>query len=155
MPADETRTSKPAPPKERLGFMLYRTGLAVARGYERALKPIGASPADAGVLSALAYNGPNHTRGLARLLGLGRQTIVNVTKRLEDGKLLKRMVSERDSRLALFEITALGRKRLSEIEIIASRLDGQLRDIVGARNERDLTTKLQLVLAAPFLAHEE
>jgi MarR family transcriptional regulator, lower aerobic nicotinate degradation pathway regulator len=155
MSAKTDQAGKSAEPQYRLGFMLYRSGLAVARGYERALKPVDASPTDAGVLSSLAYTGPSHTRALGRLLGLGRQTIVNVTKRLEESDLIKRDISERDSRLVMFAITPAGRTRLSEIERIASRFDTQLRHVVGADNEQDLIRKLQLVLEAPFLAYEE
>jgi DNA-binding MarR family transcriptional regulator len=150
-----SRTRKPTEPTARLGFLLYRSGLAIARGYERALKPIDASPTDAGVLSALAYSGPNHTRGLARMLGLGRQTIVNVTKRLEDSGLIARNASDRDGRLAVFAISKKGSTRLAEIEVIASGFDGQLSAIVGAANEQGLVETLQRILAAPMLTHEE
>jgi DNA-binding MarR family transcriptional regulator len=155
MTSSSSRSRKPTEPTARLGFLLYRSGLAIARGYERALKPIDASPTDAGVLSALAYSGPNHTRGLARMLRLGRQTIVNVTKRLEDSGLIERNASDHDGRLSMFAISKKGSTRLTEIEVIASGFDGQLRVIVGAVNEQRLVDSLQRVLAAPFLTHEE
>ena len=142
-------------PTERLGFVVYRSGLAVARGYERALSPIGATPTDAGVLSTLASSGENHTRGLARLLGLGRQTVVNVTRRLEESGLIRRAADARDGRLALFAITEAGRRRLAEIETVASAFDQMLRDVVGAQDEAGVVVALRRILADPRLAHED
>lgn len=143
------------PPGARLGFVVYRAGLAVSRGYERALKPIKATPVDAGVLSVLAYSGAHHTRALGRMLGLGRQTIVNVTKRLEEQGLIARATSDSDGRLAVFAVTETGRQRLAEIEVIAAAFDRQLTAIVGAASEPILIEKLQLILEAPALSHED
>jgi DNA-binding MarR family transcriptional regulator len=78
-----------------------------------------------------------------------------VTKRLEDSGLIDRNSNGRDSRLAVFVISKNGRARLSEIEVIVSSFDVKLRAIVGATNEQDMVEWLQLILAAPFLAHED
>lgn len=147
--------SKASAPRERLGFMIYRSGLAVSRGFERALKPIGTTPSEAGALSALAYSGPNHVRGLARLLGLGRQTIVNVTKRLEEQDFVQRSTRKDDARLSVFLITPPGRHKLAAVEKIALAFDEQLRTVVGSRRERELTELLQKIVDAPFLAYED
>lgn len=146
---------QPSAPDARLGFMLYRCGLAVARGFDRALKPIETTPSEAGVLSALAYSGPNHVRGLARMLGLGRQTMVNVTRRLDEAQFVVRVPSQQDARLSLFEITPTGRRKLGQIETIASAFDAELRAIVGAGREAELTPLLQRIVDAPFLAYED
>lgn len=141
-------------PKQRLGFLLYRAGLAVARGYERALKPIGVAPVEAGVLSALCYSGPNHVRRLARLLGVGRQTIVNTSKSLEAQRFILRAVSEEDARLVSFSITAAGKRRLKQIEIIAQAFDEKLRAIVQEDNELVLIEHLARIVDSPLLAYE-
>jgi DNA-binding MarR family transcriptional regulator len=142
-------------PNQRLGFMLYRAGLAISRGYERALKPIDVSPVESGVLSALCYSGPNHVRGLARLLGVGRQTIVNVTKTLENRKWIVRNTSSEDARLALFTIAPAGRRKLESIEEIARAFDRELRAIVGSANEERLTKQLLQIVESPLLAYED
>jgi DNA-binding MarR family transcriptional regulator len=143
------------PPEGRLGFMLYRAGLAVSRGYERALAPIAVSPTEAGVLTTLIYAGPAHVRGLARQLGLGRQTIVNVTRSLESAGLVKRSASPDDARLALFSITAKGRTRFASIERIARAFDAELSALVDAKSERTLLVQLQRVIDAPMFVHED
>ena len=153
MPKKNRQMPAIQPPDARLGFMLYRCGLAVSRGYERALKPIQTAPAEAGVLSALAYRGPNHVRGLARMLGLGRQTIVNVTRRLEAAKLLQNSHSDEDGRLLVFCITQEGQRKLSQIENIATAFDLQLREIVGTAHGSEMTKQLQRIVDAPFLAY--
>jgi DNA-binding MarR family transcriptional regulator len=135
--------------------MIYRSGLAVSRGYERALAPIGSTPSEAGVLSALAYSGPNHVRGLGRELGLGRQTIVNVTKRLEDLQLVARSSSAEDARRSMLGITLAGLEKLALVETIARDFDEQLRAVVGPEREADLTQALRRIVDAPFLAYED
>ena len=142
------------PPSERLGFLLYRSGLAIARGYERALGPTKIMPTESGVLMTLAYQGPNHVRGMARFLGVGRQTVVNVTRRLEMAGLVARSASARDSRVAQFTITSLGRQKLLEIEDLAERFDARLRAIVGEENEALIVRTLHDLLEATFLAYE-
>jgi DNA-binding MarR family transcriptional regulator len=141
-------------PKQRLGFLLYRAGLAVSRGYERALTPMGVAPVEAGVMSALCYSGPNHVRGLARLLGVGRQTIVNTTKSLEAQRLIFRSASDSDSRLATFSIATAGKRKLKKIEIIAQAFDQELRTIVGADHELALIEHLAAIVDSPLLAYE-
>jgi DNA-binding MarR family transcriptional regulator len=141
-------------PKQRLGFLLYRAGLAVSRGYERALKPIDVAPVEAGVLSALCYSGPNHVRGLARLLGVGRQTIVNTTKSLELQSLILRITSEEDARLTTFSIAPAGKRKLKQVEIIAQAFDQELRTIVGVNHEAVLIQKLASIVESPSLAYE-
>ena len=142
-------------PESRLGFLLYRAGLAISRGYERALQPLAATPVEAGVLSVLAYEGPNHVRALGRKLGLGRQTIVNSAKLLSEAGLVERVVSESDARLSLLTITKTGRARLAGIEQIATRFDQELRDVVGSEGERQMIEKLQNILVSPQFEHGE
>ena len=142
-------------PESRLGFLLYRAGLAISRGYERALQPLAATPVEAGVLSVLAYEGPNHVRALGRKLGLGRQTIVNITKSLVESGLLERIASEADARLNLLTITRTGRARLVRIEKIATRFDQELRVVVGTEGERHMIEKLQKILVSPQFEHGE
>jgi DNA-binding MarR family transcriptional regulator len=144
----------PTEPQQRLGFLLYRAGLAVSRGYERALKPIDVAPVEAGVLSALCYSGPNHVRGLARLLGVGRQTIVNTTKSLELRSFIVRKISGEDARLATFTIASAGKRKLKQVEIIAQTFDQELRLIVGANYEPVLIQKLAGIVDSPLLAYE-
>jgi DNA-binding MarR family transcriptional regulator len=140
---------------QRLGFLIYRAGLAVSRGYERALKPIGVMPVEAGVLTALRHGGPNHVRGLARALGVGRQTIVNVTRALEERRWIARGASEEDARLAVFAIAPAGRLKLHAIETLASAFDAKLREIVGLEQEAGLIEHLRQIVEAQFLAHED
>jgi DNA-binding MarR family transcriptional regulator len=142
------------PPSERLGFVLYRSGLAIARGFERALEPAGIVPTESGVLMTLAYQGPNHVRGLARLLGVGRQTIVNVTKRLDSMGLIARFASPADARITQFSITSDGQQKLVEIEDIAERFDARLRAITGEENETLIVDALHELLGASFLEYQ-
>ncbi len=152
---DDQKLDAPAEPGARLGFLLYRAGLAVSRGYERALAPLDTSPVEVGVLSALSYSGPQHVRGLARLLGIGRQSAVNVTKALLARQEIERRSSEEDTRLVVYVVTALGRSRLDRCEGVVAQFDARLRSTVGELEERELVRQLGRIVNAPFLAHEE
>jgi DNA-binding MarR family transcriptional regulator len=151
----DTKATQPASHDQRLGFMIYRAGLAIARGYERVLKPINIVPVEAGVLGSLCYEGTNHVRGLARQLGVGRQTIVNVTKSLEAKNWISRSVSPEDARLVVFLISQPGRKKMREIEALAAEFDGKLRDIVGNSNEQDLIEHMRDIVGSTFLGYED
>lgn len=142
-------------PNKRLGFLIYRAGLAVSRGYERALKPLGVTPTEAGVLGALRYSGPNHVRGLGRLLGVGRQTIVNVTRALEAKEWIAREPADHDARLIIHVIAAEGVRQLTRIEQIAQSFDQALRDTISNSVEPSLVDELTKIVNAPFLAYED
>ncbi len=135
--------------------MIYRAGLAIARGYERVLKPINVIPVESGVLGSLLYIGPNHVRGLARQLGVGRQTIVNVTRSLEDKGWVKRSLSPDDARLVIYSISPSGRKKMQDIEALSRDFDAKLRETVGPTNEQILIHHLRAVVSSPFLGHED
>jgi DNA-binding MarR family transcriptional regulator len=151
----EQSSDASASPEHRLGFLVYRAGLAVSRGYERALAPLQATPTEAGLLSALAYNGPNHVRGAARFLGLGRQTVVNVTKELQACGFIERMAAPADSRLVLYAVTEAGRERLRQIEVVARAFDERLAATVGGASQADLMAMLSRIVASDFLQHED
>jgi DNA-binding MarR family transcriptional regulator len=139
----------------RLGFLIYRAGLAVARGYERVLKPMNVMPVEVGVLSSLSYEGPNHVRGLARQLGVGRQTIVNVTKVLENRGWLARSLSEKDARLAIFSVSQAGKAKLAAIETLVHQFDTELAKIAGPENGAVVIETLKAIVASPYFAHED
>jgi hypothetical protein len=71
---DDNSSERPPLPgggnDQRLGFLIYRAGLAVSRGYERALKPLGVMPVEAGVLTA-AWR-PQSRAGLGQSAGCGQ-----------------------------------------------------------------------------------
>jgi len=68
-------------------------------------------------------------------LGISRQTIVNITKRLEEHKLIARSADAQDARITGFSITSNGREKLKEIEKIAMGFDEQMRSLRGSESE--------------------
>lgn len=137
-----------------IGFLLYRSGLSIARGYERALAPLGVNPAQAGVLTALADGGPMHVRGLGRLLGLGRQTIVNVAKELTARSLLERCSDPTDERRTLLQITIEGRALLDQVRAIAIPFDAEIEELIGPDHLPAVAAALARVIESPGFAHE-
>jgi DNA-binding MarR family transcriptional regulator len=86
---------------------------------------------------------------------VGRQTIVNVTRALEERTWIERSASEEDARLAVFTIAPAGRQKLNAIEKLASAFDAKLREVVGLEQEAGLIQQLRQIVEAQFLAHED
>jgi DNA-binding MarR family transcriptional regulator len=145
----------PPAPEARVGFLIYRAGLAVARGYERALAPLGMTPAEAGVLSALAYSGPAHVRELARRLGIGRQSAVNVTKALLAQGQIARIDGGADARLVVYGITPKGQERLAASEGTIGAFDRAVSEILGPDIVPTVSASLHRLVTAETLAHDD
>ena len=78
---------------QRIGFLLYRIGRAIATEYRREMEAFGFRPEVAGMLHALHDRGSTHTRELSRTIGVNRQTIVNEANVLAERGLITRSTS--------------------------------------------------------------
>jgi DNA-binding MarR family transcriptional regulator len=128
----------PHRPGNRLGFALYRVGREIARSYQLALSPLGVRPDHAGILTAIAYEGPLHIRALSRLLGINRQSIVNAVDELEREGAVERQPHPVDTRVVMVAITRAGKAKLRRIEEIATDYDARL-DSIGTPAQRRAT----------------
>lgn len=133
MKSDNSQARRPG---DRLGFALYRVGREVARSYEAALAPLGVRPEHAGILTAVAYEGPLHIRALSRLLGINRQSIVNAVDELESSGAVERKPDPEDSRAVLVTITRAGRAHLQRIEQTALEYDSRFLQVGTAAQRR-------------------
>lgn len=143
-------TDTPAP-EDTLGFLLYRVGLAVSRAYEAASREGGLRPVETGILSAIAADGPQHVRGLSRRLGVGRQTIVNLTDQLAARGLITKEASTEDARLVEVALTAQGRAALGKARKISARFDAALAEPLTPAREAAMCADLRALLASPLL----
>ena len=123
--------SSVAAPEERIGFLLYRAGLAVAQAYEAQMRPSGFTPGEVGVLTHLASHGAGHIREVGRSLGVSPQTVINLARGLEAKGMLLRTGSSADRRTVILEVTEVGRNALLRADEIACRFDRAIERVVG------------------------
>lgn len=118
------------PPEQRIAFVLYRVGKEIARSYERRLAPLGLRPEHVGILTAIAAGGPMHVRGLSRLLGINRQTVVNAVNHLESQRTVTKIINPSDSRQVLVGISSKGLTVLAKVEDdVVARYDASVESI--------------------------
>lgn len=144
-----------AAPEARIGFLLYRVGLAVSRSFERRLKPLDAKPVQTGVLNVLAAKGPESVRGLGRALGVNRQTIVNVSDELAARGWLTKRVDAGDRRAVTIAITAKGRAALAELDKVAVAFERDLARILPVTRLKPLFEDLRALAESDLLSDNE
>ena len=121
-----------APPDARLGFLIYRAGLAVAQAYADRMRPSGLTPGEVGVLTQLASYGPGHIREIGRALGVSPQTVVNLGRSLEAKQMVRHANSMEDRRTVLLSITEKGRETLDKADRIARAFDRAIEAAIGS-----------------------
>jgi DNA-binding MarR family transcriptional regulator len=140
-----------AAPDRRLGFLFYRIGHAIGRAFEDALQSYGIGPAHFGVLNALDAYGVMHQQQLVRLLGINRQTIVNVANELEGRGLIERRADEHDKRVFILHMTAAGRDFLSTVDANAVAIEQGIFDLFTPAEREQLYRWLyQLATSGKF-----
>lgn len=147
MPRDHDRAAI-TPSTQRLGFLLYRVGLMVSRVYEVRMRPLGFAPAEVGLLTYLASEGADHVRAIARSLGVSPQTVVNLTRSLENRGLVSREASSSDQRAIMVGLTQAGRRALARADVLAKELDTELAQIVGPASVGGMMQGLSALLAS-------
>lgn len=136
------------PPSERIGFLLYRAGLAVGREYERTISGLGFSPTEVGLMTHVAAHGPDHVRSIARVLGVSAQTVLNQARGLEQSGLLVRTEAPSDRRLVVLELTDEGRRALSNIDVAANTFDVAIAGLLGETDVSGMAAALRRLLAS-------
>lgn len=116
----------PGLPSERLGFLLYRVGEAVAVEFKQAIAPYGLRAVDFGVLDMLAAHGPTRQSVLARALAVDRQTMAGAAGQLERRGLIDRRRLAQDRRMLELALTDRGARAFWAATEAARRLEGRL-----------------------------
>ena len=133
---------------QRIGFLLYRIGRAIATEYRREMEAFGFRPEVAGMLHALHDRGPTHTRELSRTIGVNRQTIVNEANVLAERGLITRSTSAADSRLVVLAITDRGRRELARMDQESQRFDERLNALFATKELETLRGHLTRIAAS-------
>jgi DNA-binding MarR family transcriptional regulator len=96
------------PMTRSLGFVLAKAAQRVAAAGEAALRELGVSTRDVGVLTVIRERGPMSQRSLGEALRIDRTTIVTLVDRLEAAGLLRRADDPADRRAFLVTLTSAG-----------------------------------------------
>lgn len=116
----------------RLAFLLSQLGSDAASGFEQALRPLGITPSDAGVLRLIGRNPGISQRAVSEQVGVGSSRIVAVLDRLESRELVERRRSRADRRSHELHLTERGQELLTQLGHLARR------------HEREYTASLEL-----------
>ena len=116
--------ARPGPPTTgpaHVAFVLTQVGALVAMGFAEQLAPLGLTPAQAGVLRAVAAAPGRSQQAVATELGVLPSRLVVLVDELEQDGLLVRRRNPGDRRHHALHLTADGEARLVEIGKAAQR----------------------------------
>jgi DNA-binding MarR family transcriptional regulator len=132
-----------------------RLRLATARLARRLRQQVGTglSPSQQSVLVTIEGHGPLTLGHLARIEQVAPPTITRVVAKLEDDRLVRRLVDARDRRVSRVEITADGRRRLAHSRQRRNAWLAQQLDAVDATVLADVEAAIR-VLEALTMDHD-
>jgi DNA-binding MarR family transcriptional regulator len=106
--------STPGPPGG-LAFLLTQVGAQAAQGFAGRLTGLSLSPAQAGILRAIAVQPGRSQQALSRELGLIPSRMVSFVDGLEERGVIERRRNSADRRLHALHLTAAGEELLREV----------------------------------------
>lgn len=106
-------------PSRRIAFLLAQLGSDSAVAFERALAPLGITPAEAGLLRLIGRRPGIGQKDASGHLGVGPSRVVAVLDRLERHGLVERRPGENDRRRHALHLSAEGKECLAALRPIA------------------------------------
>jgi len=115
-------------------------------GFERALEPMGLKARHYGVLTALAGEGSHAQGDLGEKLAIDRTTMVGLVDELEALGLVERRRDPEDRRRYDLALTDAGKRKTSEAEVVAARVQDAVLAPLGDDEGRRLHEMLASIL---------
>jgi len=115
-----------------LAWLLYRAHWALACELTAALEPLGVSARAYHVLHA-ALSGEHTQTELAEIVGLDKTTMVVTVDELERAGLVERRLAPRDRRARMLWVTAAGKRKVAEAEMVRGRVQAEVLGELSAR----------------------
>lgn len=111
----------------RLFFMLNRTRAVLYRYVDSEVEQsIGVPAAQVSLLFALAKHPQAPMQELGLLLGLNNSAMTGLVQRMKAARLVQRVVSKTDARVAHLKMTAKGQQKLEQAKPMLAQLNKQL-----------------------------
>jgi DNA-binding MarR family transcriptional regulator len=137
----------------RCGYLIARAHRMMFDRATAALEPLGLTPRDFGVLSALAAAQPCSQQQLAAILGVSAPAVLAFVDELESAGLVSRRRNAADRRAYDLTLTERGRLVLQKARSVAMELQAGIAKTLGPGADRDLRDLLSKVIqVGPFLA---
>jgi DNA-binding MarR family transcriptional regulator len=115
-------------------YALHRLALAIGRAKDAAFeRDLGLSSAEWRILTTIAALAPLSTKALSDQSQLDKSTVSRTTTTLVHRGLIARKVDEEDQRLIVLTMTAAGRTACQAIVRSLHRWDGDLLEVLSAR----------------------
>ncbi|PZF11294.1 MarR family winged helix-turn-helix transcriptional regulator [Curtobacterium sp. MCLR17_034] len=138
----------PTPPQALRTLVSWQAGRLATIGARltSARMPLEAR-SDFAVLAALDENGALSQAEIGRALGLDRNNVNGIVVRLEGDEAVTREPDPSDRRRNVVTITAAGRVRLAEIQVLADAVQDELLAALFTKERKDLIHLLDRVLS--------
>jgi DNA-binding MarR family transcriptional regulator len=121
-----------------------------------ALEPLGLSPRDFGVLSALSTAQPCSQQRLAAIMGVSAPAVLAFVDELEAAGLVSRRRNRADRRAYDLTLTQEGRDVLGKARAVALEMQAGIARTLGAGPDQDLRDLLEKVIGVgPFTVKQD
>ena len=115
-----------------IGFQLHRANLALSRHFAKTLARLDLTQKQTSVLWLIAANPGISQITLAKELDMDRASMMALVDRLEARKIIRRERSRRDARLRELQVTAKGRKLLTQSKSAQRKHERHFRSLFSA-----------------------
>lgn len=139
----------PSELQDRTDYLLCKVADTVKRGSDAAFAEAGVRGAHHALLRVLSSRGAIPQKDLTAALHVDQSTVVDLVDQLEVMELVVRTRNPADRRSYLLELSALGRRTLSEADDVAGRIQDELFSGVSARERMDLHALLLKLATIP------
>jgi DNA-binding MarR family transcriptional regulator len=126
----------------RIGFIMRRAQLLIARELNSLLHPTGVNAGQFTVLTLVAHNPGLKQTEISNALWIKRSNLVTQLHELERRGLVRRMPSPTDRRSHALHLTPRGGKLLRRVQSLAEEHDHRLTALLGRQRKEDLTELL-------------
>lgn len=132
----------------RCGYLIARAHRALFQQATQALEPLGISPRDFGILSALSVAQPCSQQRLAAIIGVSAPAMLAFVDELEAAGLVSRRRNSADRRAYDLTLTAAGAAKLVAAREAAEDIQAGVVQALGASADKDLRDLLHKVVGA-------
>src|SRR4051812_4104170 len=124
--AGEVAPSVPEAPPRSVGFLLSQLGLASAKRFAEALRPVGILPGEFALMRFVAASEGQSQQALAERLAIPASRMVAKVDSLEEAGLIERRPDPADRRVRALHLTTKGRRVLKRAGQIAVEHEARL-----------------------------